>query len=149
MTTEPILSSFPVKDEMMNVFHAFDQFFRTPINTQNNVSENSVAKQTVSTQHQPPDVLSIDAYLRTVLMTEPFPNRTSVVIKRYFFSNNTTGHVWGMLSGDEAWQKIAMMLKSYDPKQYEFWLLVNGGWKEFGAILPNKQRKSQTLLHKN
>ncbi|MFT6404217.1 MAG: diguanylate cyclase (GGDEF)-like protein [Marinomonas primoryensis] len=139
MTTEPILSHSS-KDEIDELFHAFDQFSDT-INTQNQRLE------TLSLTDSLTNIANRRAFDRR-LFYELSNDRTLqidlsvVLIDVDFFKqyNDTYGHV----SGDEALQKIAMMLSHTIQNSTN--LIARYGGEEFVAILPNKTAKESNLV---
>ena len=142
MTTEPILSHSS-KDEIDELFHAFDQFSDT-INTQNQRLE------TLSLTDSLTNIANRRAFDRR-LFYELSNDRTLqidlsvVLIDVDFFKqyNDTYGHV----SGDEALQKIAMMLSHTIQNSTN--LIARYGGEEFVAILPNKTAKESNLVAQN
>ncbi len=142
MTTEPILSHSS-KDEIDELFHAFDQFSDT-INTQNQRLE------TLSLTDSLTNIANRRAFDRR-LFYELSNDRTLqidlsvVLIDVDFFKqyNDTYGHV----SGDEALQKIAMMLSHTIQSSTN--LIARYGGEEFVAILPNKTAKESNLVAQN
>jgi diguanylate cyclase (GGDEF)-like protein len=139
MTTEPILSHSS-KDEIDELFHAFDQFSDT-INTQNQRLE------TLSLTDSLTNIANRRAFDRR-LFYELSNDRTLqidlsvVLIDVDFFKqyNDTYGHA----SGDEALQKIAMMLSHTIQNSTN--LIARYGGEEFVAILPNKTAKESNLV---
>jgi diguanylate cyclase (GGDEF)-like protein len=142
MTTEPILSHSS-KDEIDELFHAFNQFSDT-INTQNQRLE------TLSLTDSLTNIANRRAFDRR-LFYELSNDRTLqidlsvVLIDVDFFKqyNDTYGHV----SGDEALQKIAMMLSHTIQSSTN--LIARYGGEEFVAILPNKTAKESNLVAQN
>lgn len=142
MTTEPILSHSS-KDEIDELFHAFDQFSDT-INTQNQRLE------TLSLTDSLTNIANRRAFDRR-LFYELSNDRTLqidlsvVLIDVDFFKqyNDTYGHA----SGDEALQKIAMMLSHTIQNSTN--LIARYGGEEFVAILPNKTAKESNLVAQN
>jgi diguanylate cyclase (GGDEF)-like protein len=139
MTTEPILTHSS-KDEIDELFHAFDQFSDT-INTQNQRLE------TLSLTDSLTNIANRRAFDRR-LFYELSNDRTLqidlsvVLIDVDFFKqyNDTYGHA----SGDEALQKIAMMLSHTIQNSTN--LIARYGGEEFVAILPNKTAKESNLV---
>jgi diguanylate cyclase (GGDEF)-like protein len=142
MTTEPMLSHSS-KDEIDELFHAFDQFSNT-INTQNQRLE------TLSLTDSLTNIANRRAFDRR-LAYELSNDRTLridlsvVLIDVDFFKqyNDTYGHI----SGDEALQKIAMMLSHTIQSSTN--LIARYGGEEFVAILPNKTAKESNLVAQN
>ena len=142
MTTEPILTHSS-KDEIDELFHAFDQFSDT-INTQNQRLE------TLSLTDSLTNIANRRAFDRR-LFYELSNDRTLqidlsvVLIDVDFFKqyNDTYGHA----SGDEALQKIAMMLSHTIQNSTN--LIARYGGEEFVAILPNKTAKESNLVAQN
>jgi diguanylate cyclase (GGDEF)-like protein len=142
MTTEPILTHSS-KDEIDELFHVFDQFSDT-INTQNQRLE------TLSLTDSLTNIANRRAFDRR-LFYELSNDRTLqidlsvVLIDVDFFKqyNDTYGHV----SGDEALQKIAMMLSHTIQNSTN--LIARYGGEEFVAILPNKTAKESNLVAQN
>jgi diguanylate cyclase (GGDEF)-like protein len=142
MTTEPILSHSS-KDEIDELFHVFDQFSDT-INTQNQRLE------TLSLTDSLTNIANRRAFDRR-LFYELSNDRTLqidlsvVLIDVDFFKqyNDTYGHA----SGDEALQKIAMMLSHTIQNSTN--LIARYGGEEFVAILPNKTAKESNLVAQN
>jgi diguanylate cyclase (GGDEF)-like protein len=142
MTTEPILSHSS-KDEIDELFYAFDQF-----------------SDTINTQNQRLETLSLTDSLTNIANRRAFDRRLAyelssdrviqtdlsvVLIDVDFFKqyNDTYGHV----SGDEALQKIAMMLSHTIQNRIN--LIARYGGEEFVAILPNKTAKEANLVAQN
>jgi diguanylate cyclase (GGDEF)-like protein len=142
MTTEPILSHSS-KDEIDELFHAFNQFSDT-INTQNQRLETRSLTDSLT------NIANRRAFDRR-LFYELSNDRTLqidlsvVLIDVDFFKqyNDTYGHV----SGDEALQKIAMMLSHTIQNSTN--LIARYGGEEFVAILPNKTEKESNLVAQN
>ncbi|MDE8601766.1 GGDEF domain-containing protein [Marinomonas sp. RSW2] len=139
MTAEPV-TSHSSKDEIDELFHAFDQFSDT-INTQNqrlktlsltdsltNIANRRAFDQRLAYELSSDRVIQTD--LSVVLIDVDF-------FKQY---NDTYGHA----SGDEALQKIAMMLSHTIQSSTN--MIARCGGEEFVAILPNKTAKEANLV---